>query len=1020
MARVSFPVDLGGGLAVNDASLKAYFSSVERGGGGFFPLGVSGTWHGGVHLYADEKTPVHAMADGWVVACRLKSDPDALKGPFGSTNFILVRHETRGRVFNRVARGLKSRTVYTWFSLYMHVGGLPAETGTPELAKVSWLSVPYEDKEIVGSVGRGGRNRKADVRLVQTLLTRAGANPGPIDGLIGPKTRGGITEFQEKFLYSNPDGRIDVGGSTWRALVHAAAGTPEKLGFDEELLGKVGGGELVICNKPVGAGDPLWIVGPDADEETHLVHWEVFSGDNLISNATQVADEAAFQADPMAIASALNGKDWFGPENPPTARNIARFYGGNAAAKGLRDVAARFRSEWALDLPAAIEAMKPHVFTEGLAEQIKPYQWFELAAAANLPDPTCWHYHPVRFAGHLAKGLAVRALPVYPPPPPAQHDDPPDSDAEVPEPPQDEIMLYDAGSDLVYIVSKGEYDRLLRANAKLRQKKQALESAMKAAKNLSRDQRANAVKTELDELLELTNAPSNSVSNMDGVGSSPNNGETKWLSEVWVLARRGGKRPLYIAPIARSRMERTARERKPLKEMYKAENKGVEFKFELIDDDMKKKYPWLQGGGSLLDFVDSANPGLLGTMLSPLRGADAFFERYPRLFRKGYQGKWQSKSGNMNTSGEARLLRWGYETKLGGVISPKDGKAEFRGTLGGSVDLVSGKCEANWFVPHKGYMLPLTVGDGIRVRFHVKGEVTGSVGVAAQLSAGAAVQWKPDPDDAFVGARADAGIELFAGAKITGKLTLALQWFAENKWSDLAAFSVAVTGIAGAALVAKAIIDFDPGSGVFIFHAKGQLALKLGVGVETVLEIHAWELLKFLKALMLCADWGHIAELSGRAFYKASEMLVASAISGSPLVGITYGLARSFSSWWNDQDKITNLAENINNGRASVLLNYGTPEAKGMTIHRLCDVNWMWDEDCERAALRVLKSGKSRREVEKILKSIDPEGRDSKYSASRRAAARTVERGYDLMSGLVDWSEQEELDNFLISKGIRV
>ncbi|MGK0361701.1 MAG: hypothetical protein ACI9U2_004019, partial [Bradymonadia bacterium] len=93
---------------------------------------------------------------------------------------------------------------------------------------------------------------------------------------------------------------------------------------------------------------------------------------------------------------------------------------------------------------------------------------------------------------------------------------------------------------------------------------------------------------------------------------------------------------------------------------------------------------------------------------------------------------------------------------------------------------------------------------------------------------------------------------------------------------------------------------------------------------------------------------------------------------------------------------------------------------KGMAINRLCDASWMWDETAETAALKVLKSAKSRREVEKVLKSVDPDGRDPNASWSKRSAARTVERGYDLMSGLVDWGEQDALDNFLISKGINI
>lgn len=1036
MARVSLPVDLGGGLAIEDAVIKQYYEGVERGARGFFPLGAAGTWHGGIHVYANPGAVVHACADGWVVACRLNSDPEAIKGPFGSTNFILVRHEAKGRIFNKVAPAadLEGKQVYTWFSLYMHLGALEAAEGTAELAEVTWLGEMLEG-EIIGSVGRRGRNRRKDTELVQKMLTRAGIDPGPIDGFIGPKTNGAILKFQEA-LYSNPDGRIDVGGSTWAALVHAAAGAPKDHGFDADLLQSVANGGLVVCEKPVGAGDPLWVVGPDADGQSHLVHWEIFSEHNVLNGIPAVSDESPFQADTLSIIDKLKGKDWFGEGVLPAQRDIARFYAGNKAAQGLRDYAAFFQSEWGLDLAAAIKAMEPYVFTDGLAEQLEPYQWFkpDQLAAAGLPDPLCWHYHPVRFCQQVAQMYQPRALPPpwQPQPSPADPDapEPTESDAEAPEPADEGMLLFDAKTGLTYIITKAEYERLLRDNAKLRAKKDALKAALIAAKDLDADQKINAVAPQLEELLELTQDESVNVSGIPTVDGRPSKLEKmrvhkEWTEELWAMGPNGGKRPIYVGPKSAQRMAAKALHKAPLKKMVKAAQHPASghiapIKFEIIDDEMKKKYPWLQGGGSLLDFIDSANPGVVGYIFGGLWGMDYFFEKYPRIFRKGLQGKWESKSGNLDASGEARLLRWGYETKLGGVINPRQGRAEFRGALGGSVDLISGKGEANWYITKEGFPLPLTVGDEIKVRFHLKGEISGSVGVAAELSAGTAVQWKPDKDDNFMGARADAGVDLFAGAQVTGRVTFGVEWYRDSKWYPLAEASVGGIAIAGVAFTAKFYIDFDGRTGKFEIYFKAQLAVKLGLGFDTKAQIHAFELVRFLWTLLTKADWGRIAELSFEAFIKASEFLVASAITGSPIGGLTYTLVKSFSSWWSNQDRISDLANNINDGKASVLLTYGTPEAKGMTIHKLTGASWIWDETSETAALAVLKSARSRREVEQILKSVDPDGRDPQASASDRRKARTVQRGYDLMSGLVDWGEQDELDNFLIGWGIQV
>jgi hypothetical protein len=76
---------------------------------------------------------------------------------------------------------------------------------------------------LAGSVGQGGRNLRADVILVQTLLKARGFNPGGVDGLCGGRTIAAIRAFQAGFL-SRPDGLIDVGGTTWNRLNQATAG----------------------------------------------------------------------------------------------------------------------------------------------------------------------------------------------------------------------------------------------------------------------------------------------------------------------------------------------------------------------------------------------------------------------------------------------------------------------------------------------------------------------------------------------------------------------------------------------------------------------------------------------------------------------------------------------------------------------------------------------------------------------------------------------------------------------------
>ncbi len=77
---------------------------------------------------------------------------------------------------------------------------------------------------LTGSVGSRGRNRRADVVVVQRLLNRWLKNiglDGPLieDGLAGRKTVLAIVEFQGRVVgMDEPDGRVDPDGTTLKLL----------------------------------------------------------------------------------------------------------------------------------------------------------------------------------------------------------------------------------------------------------------------------------------------------------------------------------------------------------------------------------------------------------------------------------------------------------------------------------------------------------------------------------------------------------------------------------------------------------------------------------------------------------------------------------------------------------------------------------------------------------------------------------------------------------------------------------
>ena len=87
---------------------------------------------------------------------------------------------------------------------------------------------------IKASVGTGGKNINADVKIIQQMLNALKPIEGgpnvmlAEDGLIGPKTQAAITKYQKKAL-GWTDGRIDVAGPTIKALMGYLIDSPTAL-----------------------------------------------------------------------------------------------------------------------------------------------------------------------------------------------------------------------------------------------------------------------------------------------------------------------------------------------------------------------------------------------------------------------------------------------------------------------------------------------------------------------------------------------------------------------------------------------------------------------------------------------------------------------------------------------------------------------------------------------------------------------------------------------------------------------
>ena len=89
-------------------------------------------------------------------------------------------------------------------------------------------------EEIRSSVGQGGRNYPQDVRIIYALFNTILSRPLEVSDQCTDELIQAIKDVQKTFM-SRPDGRIDVGGRTWRRLTIPAGGTGKVvlLSFDD-------------------------------------------------------------------------------------------------------------------------------------------------------------------------------------------------------------------------------------------------------------------------------------------------------------------------------------------------------------------------------------------------------------------------------------------------------------------------------------------------------------------------------------------------------------------------------------------------------------------------------------------------------------------------------------------------------------------------------------------------------------------------------------------------------------------
>jgi hypothetical protein len=405
----SFPIDLGSGLDPLTASAEDFFQNTENSGGGWFPMGASRMWHGGVHLYKAAGTDVCAIAPGEVIACRVGEAEDA--NAYGSRNFVLLRHEWKTK---------------QWYSLYMHLDAGKAEAASTIGWRKSLSGMTFDGVEAMVPmplfVKKAMTELKADGSTVSKdrLIAEEGLAAGEWVGIEGseidPLTLDDLAP-KDSTVYKVA-GKVET--YVYTKLETKTVG--EKRDKVADLATKLSQYATTGLEKPirVGAGEKLGTIGAAPVDgamagEGAFLHLEVFAAEQLMTGDgwTLVdAGDAAKAADRKAMVAAMLDKKLLAAYHDQVLLDAdLQADGTDPDQWALRSVALKMASGWSVDWKAALKSAAPFSFLEysardKLGDDFNKYTWWTDAKASNLlpGSETVFHFHPIAFLVQLAWG----------------------------------------------------------------------------------------------------------------------------------------------------------------------------------------------------------------------------------------------------------------------------------------------------------------------------------------------------------------------------------------------------------------------------------------------------------------------------------------------------------------------------------------------------------------------------------------------------------------------------------------
>jgi hypothetical protein len=246
--------------------------------------------------------------------------------------------------------------------------------------------------KITGSVGKNGSNTADDVKKIQALLNRhapvAGFGKLSVDGKVGTNTLKAIVVFQKTIGMRSPDGVIDAGGRTLKALEGKPVAPPAA--EEKDPAARPSGNGRLVGN----------VSGVQADLVAYARAVAEFYGREIrISSGRRNNDEQAAVMFKYWCENLKRGQLYaFLRANPGTLQELDELYAAAAEGKAkTSDEAATAKKKFLMICSALAPKLSAHV--AGRAIDVSPKSCLTSAMRAamkmalkEVEETSCFHY----------------------------------------------------------------------------------------------------------------------------------------------------------------------------------------------------------------------------------------------------------------------------------------------------------------------------------------------------------------------------------------------------------------------------------------------------------------------------------------------------------------------------------------------------------------------------------------------------------------------------------------------------